>query len=52
MKNTPEGINSRITEVEWINDLEERLVEITTTEQNIGKECEKERQSDRPLGQH
>ena len=36
MKNTLEGINSRITEgEEHINDLENRMVEITATEQNI-----------------
>ena len=52
MNNTLERINSRITEAELINDREDRLVEITTTEQNIGKKCEKERQPDRPLGQH
>ena len=35
MKNTPEGINSRITEAEeWINDLEDRMVEFTAAEQN------------------
>ena len=38
MSNTLEGINSRITEAkEWINDLEDRTVEITATEQNIEK---------------
>ena len=38
MNNTLEGINSRITEAEeWINDLEDRMVEITATEQNIKK---------------
>ena len=37
VNNTLEGINSRITEAkEWINDLEDRLVEITAAEQNIG----------------
>ena len=36
--NTLEGINSRITEAEeWINDLEDRMVEITAAEQNIEK---------------
>ena len=36
MNNTLEGINSRIIELEeWINDLEDRMVEITNTEQNI-----------------
>ena len=38
MKNTLEGINSRITEAEeWISDLEDRKVEITATEQNKEK---------------
>ena len=33
-----EGINRRITEAEeGINDLEDRMVEITGTEQKIGK---------------
>ena len=36
MNNILEGINSRITEAEeQINDLEDRTVEITATEQNI-----------------
>ena len=35
-KNMQEGTNSRITEVEeQISDLEDRMVEIITTEQNI-----------------
>ena len=43
MKNTLEGINRRITEAEdRINDLEDRMVEITATEQNIEKKNEKE----------
>ena len=47
MNNTLEGINSRITEAkEWINDLEDRLVEITAAEQNIWGKKDK-----RPLGQ-
>ena len=34
MSNTLEGINSRITESEeWINDLEDRMMEITAIEQ-------------------
>ena len=38
MKNTPEGNNSRITEAEeWISDLEDRMVEFTTMEQNKEK---------------
>ena len=39
MNNTLEGINSRmIEEEEWINGWEDRMVEITATEQNIEKE--------------
>ena len=35
IKNSLERINSRITEAEeWISDLEDKIVEITTTEQN------------------
>ena len=38
MNNTLEGINSRITEAEeQVSDLEDRMVEITAAEQNIGK---------------
>ena len=38
MNNTLEGINSRITEAEeWISELENRMVEITASEQNIEK---------------
>ena len=43
MKNTPEATNSRITEAEeWISDLEDGMVEITTIEQNIEKIMEGE----------
>ena len=43
MNNTLEGINSRmIEEEEWINGWEDRMVEITATEQNIEKKSEKE----------
>ena len=42
MNNTLEGIISRITEAEeWINDLEDRMVEITAAGQNIEKKNEK-----------
>ena len=34
IKNSLEGINSRITEAEQISDLKDEIVEITTTEQN------------------
>ena len=38
MKSSLEGINRRITKAEkQINDLEDRMVEITATEQNIEK---------------
>ena len=38
IKNTLEGSNSRITEgEEWISDLEDKIVEITTAEQNKEK---------------
>ena len=38
IKNSLEGINSRITEAEeWISDPEDKIVEITTTEQNKEK---------------
>ena len=42
IKNSLEGINHRITETEeWISDLEDKVVEITTTEQNKEKKNEK-----------
>ena len=42
MNNTLEGIHSRVTEAEeQINDLEDRMVEITATEQNTEKKNEK-----------
>ena len=38
MNNTLEGIPSRLTKAEaWINDPEDRKVEITATEQNVDK---------------
>ena len=54
MNSTLEGIHSRITEAEArINNLEDRMVEITATEQNIEKKNEKKRrQPKRSLGQH
>ena len=49
--NTLEEINSRITEAEeWINsDLEDRLVEITAIEQNMGKRMKRNADSIRDL---
>ena len=50
MNNALEGINSRITEAEeWINDLEDRMVEITDTEQNIEKRTKRNEESLRDL---
>ena len=44
MNNTLEGINSRITEAEeWINDQEDRMVEITATEQFIERKKKKKK---------
>ena len=38
IKNSLEGINNRITEAEeWISDLEDKIVEITTAEHNKEK---------------
>ena len=38
IKNSLEGINSRITEAEeWISDLEDKIVEITTAGKNKQK---------------
>ena len=38
IKNSLQGINSRITEAEeWVSDLEDKTVEITTAEQNKEK---------------
>ena len=46
MNNTPEGINSRITEAEeQIHDLEDRMVKITATEQNIEKRMKRNEDS-------
>ena len=49
VNNTPEGINSRITKAEQINDLEDRKVEITATEQNIEKGMKRNKDSLRDL---
>ena len=50
MKNTLEGINSRITEAEeQISDLEDKIVEITTTEQNQEKRMKRIEDSLRDL---
>ena len=43
INNTLEGINSRITEAEQINGLEDRMVEIIATEQNTEKRMKKKK---------
>ena len=46
MNNTLEGLNSKITEAEArINDLEDRMVEITAIEQNIEESMKKKMQA-------
>ena len=46
MKNTLDGINSRITEAaKWISDLEDRKVEINTAKQNIEKRMKRNEDS-------
>ena len=46
VKNTLEGINSRITEAEeWISDLEERMVEFAAMEQNKEKRMKRNEDS-------
>ena len=50
IKNSLERINSRITEAEeWISDLEDKIVEITTAEQNKEKRLKRIEDSLRDL---
>ena len=50
IKNSLGGINSRITEAEeWINDLKDKIVEITTAEQNKEKRMKRIEDSLRDL---
>ena len=50
MKNTLQGISSRITEAEeQISDLEDRMVELTATEQNKEKRMKRNEDSLRDL---
>ena len=50
MKNTLEGINSRITEAEeWISDMEDRMVEFTAMEKNKEKRMKRNEDSLRDL---
>ena len=49
MSNTLEGIKSRITEPEQINDLEDRMVDITAVKQNTEKRMKRNEDSLRDL---
>ena len=50
IKNSPEGINRRITEAEErISDLEDKIVEITTAEQNKEKRMKRTEDSLRDI---
>ena len=49
MKNTLEGINSRIIEAEQISELEDRMVAITAKEQNKEKRMKRNENSLRDL---
>ena len=50
IKNTLEGINSRISEAEeWISELEDKMVEITAEEQNKVKRMKRTEDSLRDL---
>ena len=50
IKNTLERINSRISEAEQISELEDKMVEITSEEQNKVKTMKRVEDSLRPLG--
>ena len=49
IKNTLEGINSRISEAEQISELEDKMVEITSEEQNKVKRMKRTKDSLRDL---
>ena len=49
VKNTLEGINSRISEAEQISELEDKMVEITSQEQNKVKRMKRTEDSLRHL---
>ena len=53
IKNTLEGINSRISEVEeWTSELKDKMVEITSEEQNKVKRMKRVEDSLRDLWDH
>ena len=49
IKNTPEGINSRISEAEQTSELENKMVEITSEQQNKVKRMKRTKDSLRDL---
>ena len=50
MNNTLEGINSRITEAEaWVNDVEDKMMEITGAEQSKERRMKRNEDSLRDL---
>ena len=53
MKNTLEGTNSRLMEAEeWINEVEDRMVELTATEKNKEERMKRTEENLRDLRQH
>ena len=51
IKNTLEGINSRMSEAEeWLSELEDKMVEITSEEQNKVKRMKRAENSIRDFG--
>ena len=49
IKNTLEGINTRIPEAEWISELEDKMVEITSEEHNKVRTMKRTEESLRDL---
>ena len=52
IKNTPEGINSRLSEAEQTSELENKMVEITSEQQNKVKMMKRTEGSPRDLWDH
>ena len=53
IKNTPEGINSRLSEAEeWISELEDKMVEINSEDQNKVKRMKTAEDSLKDLWDH
>ena len=49
IKNTLQGTNSRVTETEWISELEDRMVEMTAEKQKKEKRMKRTEDSLRDL---